>query len=48
MYRKMGLEYHHIEILTEPNPPSVGVMVALIEHNGASIELIEFSQKQIQ
>lgn len=31
-------------ILTAPNPPSEGVRVAMIEHNGAPIELIEFSR----
>ena len=30
-------------ILTKPNPPSEGVRVAMIEHNGVPIELIEFS-----
>ncbi len=29
-------------VLTPPNPPSEGVRVAMIEHNGAPIELIEF------
>lgn len=29
-------------VLTTPNPPSDGVRVAMIEHNGAPIELIEF------
>jgi hypothetical protein len=29
-------------IITAPNPPSDGVRVAMIEHNGAPIELIEF------
>ena len=30
-------------ILTEPNSPSPGVRVAMIEHDGAPIELIEFT-----
>ena len=30
------------EVLTPPNPPSAGVMVAMIIHNGAPIELIQF------
>jgi hypothetical protein len=30
-------------IITQPNSPSHGVRVAMIEHNGAPIELIEFS-----
>ena len=33
-------------IITEPNPPSDGVRVAMIEHNGAPIELIEFEKKK--
>ena len=36
------LKNHNFNILTAPNPPSEGVMVAMIEHNGAPIELIEF------
>ena len=31
-------------IITEPNLPSEGVRVAMIEHNGAPIELIEFEK----
>ena len=37
-----ALSKHKFNILTEPNPPSDGVRVAMIEHNGAPIELIEF------
>jgi len=33
------------EILTPPNSPSDGVVVAMILHNGAPIELIQFGQK---
>lgn len=29
-------------VITEPNPPMEDVRVAIIEHNGAPIELIEF------
>lgn len=32
-----------LKILTEPNPPAEGIKVAMIEHNSAPIELIEFS-----
>jgi hypothetical protein len=32
-------------VITAPNPPSDGVRVAMIEHNGAPIELIEFEGK---
>jgi hypothetical protein len=31
-------------ILTNPNPPAEGIRVAMIEHNGAPIELIEFDK----
>jgi len=31
------------EILTPPNSPSEGVMVAMIVHNGAPVELLAFS-----
>ena len=37
------LSIHNFKIITEPNSPSDGTMVAMIEHNGAPIELIEFS-----
>ena len=30
-------------VITDPNPPSHGVRVAMIEHNGAPIELMEFA-----
>jgi hypothetical protein len=33
------------KILSRPNSPSEGVRVAMIEHNGAPVELIEFSRK---
>ena len=33
------------KILTEANPPAEGIRVAMIEHNGAPIELIEFRKK---
>jgi hypothetical protein len=33
------------EILTEPNSPSEGVRVAMILHDGAPIELIEFPKR---
>ncbi len=31
-------------VLIDPNPPMEGVRVAMIEHNGAPIELIEFKK----
>jgi hypothetical protein len=38
------LARHDFKILTKPNPPSEGVRVAMIVHNGAPIELIEFNK----
>jgi hypothetical protein len=38
------LAKHNFKILAEPNPPSDGVRVAMIEHNGAPIELMEFAK----
>jgi len=35
---------HHLKVLTAPNYPGEGIRVAMIEHNGAPIELIEFSK----
>jgi hypothetical protein len=32
------------KIITNPNQPADGIRVAIIEHNGAPIELIEFSK----
>jgi hypothetical protein len=36
------LQTRNFRVITEPNPPSEGVRVAMIEHNGAPVELIEF------
>jgi hypothetical protein len=36
------LSIHDLKVITEPNAPSDGVRVAMVEHNGAPIELIEF------
>lgn len=38
------LERNNFKILTKPNEPSGGCRVAMIEHNGAPVELIEFSK----
>lgn len=40
------LSHRNLIVITEPNPPSDGVKVAMIEHNGAPIELIEFEYKK--
>jgi hypothetical protein len=34
------------KILTRPNNPAQGIRVAMIEHNGAPIELIEFEKNR--
>jgi hypothetical protein len=43
----MELSRHDFEILTPPNSPSEGTRVAMIVHNGAPIELIEFGKNNI-
>ena len=40
------LSIHNLNVISEPNPPSEGVRVAMIEHNGAPIELIEFDHNK--
>jgi hypothetical protein len=40
------LATHNFNVITEPNQPSDGVRVAMIEHNGAPIELIEFKKNK--
>jgi len=39
------LTHRNFKILTEPNSPSEGIRVAMIEHNGAPIELMEFGDR---
>lgn len=39
------LANRNLNVITPPNLPSEGIRVAMIEHNGASIELIEFKKK---
>ena len=34
---------HSLNVLTPPNNPAEGIRVAMIEHNGAPVELIEFN-----
>jgi hypothetical protein len=38
------LREHDFEIISAPGAPSAGVRAAMIKHNGAPIELIEFSR----
>lgn len=39
------LAKHDFRIITMPDSPSCDVRVAMIEHNGAPVELIEFTKK---
>jgi len=41
----LELKIHQFNILTYTNSPGNGVRVAMIEHNGAPIELIEFAKE---
>lgn len=38
------LKNRNFKIITKPNPPSDGVRVAMIEYNGAPVELLEFEK----
>ena len=38
-----ALKEHDFEVISEPGVPSEGVRTAMIKHNGAPIELIEFN-----
>jgi hypothetical protein len=40
----LELARHNFEILTPPNSPGEGTRVAMIIHNGAPVELIEFEK----
>ena len=40
------LANRNLKVIGEPNPPSEGIRVAMIEHNGAPIELIEFEKNK--
>ena len=40
------LANRNFNVITEPNPPSEGIRVAMIKHNGAPIELIEFEKNK--
>jgi hypothetical protein len=35
---------HNLNVITESNYPAEGIKVAMIEHNGAPIELIQFDK----
>ena len=38
------LASHELKVITPPNEPGEGIRVVMIEHNGAPIELIEFTK----
>ena len=40
------LANHDLKVITEPNSPGEGIRVAMIIHDGAPIELIEFEKKE--
>ena len=40
------ISIRNLNVITEPNSPSEGVRVAMIEHNGAPVELIEFKKNK--
>jgi hypothetical protein len=40
------LSRHDLTIITAPNSPGEGIRVAMIIHNGAPLELIEFSKNR--
>jgi len=40
------LANRNLKVLTAPNSPSEGVQIAMIEHNGAPIELIQFKRNE--
>lgn len=42
----LELSRFDFNVITKPNSPSDDVRVAMIEHNGAIIELIEFNNKK--
>jgi hypothetical protein len=41
----LELATHDFKVITQPNSPAKGIKVAMIEHNGTPIELIEFESK---
>ena len=40
------LAQRNYNVITMPNSPAAGIRVAMIEHNGAPIELIEFEKNK--
>ncbi len=40
------LTHRNLKVIAPPNPPMEGVRVAMIEHNGVPVELIEFERNK--
>jgi hypothetical protein len=40
------IEIHNLRVISEPGEPSEGVRAAMIEHDGAPVELIEFQKNK--
>jgi hypothetical protein len=40
------IKEHNLKVISEPGKPSEGVRSAMIEHNGAPVELIEFKKNK--
>jgi hypothetical protein len=38
---------HNLKVLTKPNSPGNGIRVAMVEHDGAPVELIEFDNSKL-
>lgn len=45
---ELELQRQEFKIITPTNSPANGVRVVMIEHNGAPIELIEFTDKYVK
>ena len=43
---ELELNRSDFKLITPPNSPGNGILVAMIEHNGAPVELIQFTDKQ--
>lgn len=41
-----AIREHDFEVISKPGMPSEGVRAAMIRHNGAPVELIEFTNKK--
>ncbi len=50
-FRVSDLDYElanrKFNVITEPNSPDKGIRVAMIEHNGAPVKLIEFDERSL-